>query len=97
MQDPERRRWFRDAKFGLFIHWGGYSAIVRHEWARNRFQIPQAQYDKCARQFNPVDFNADARVDLATSAGVHYLVITSMPHDGSATTTWRSLRIQGIR
>ncbi|MGH9629245.1 MAG: alpha-L-fucosidase, partial [Bryobacteraceae bacterium] len=54
----ERTKWFREAKFGMFIHWGPYSVIGRHEWARHRFQIPQAEYDKYARAFNPVNFDA---------------------------------------
>ncbi len=81
--DPaERTQWFRDAKFGLFIHWGPYSVIGRHEWARDRFQIPQAEYDRYARSFNPVQFDADAWVDLAKRAGTRYMVITSKHHDG---------------
>ncbi len=80
----QRTAWFRDAKFGIFIHWGAYSVIGRHEWARNRFEIPQAEYDKFARQFNPVNFNADAWVDLAANAGARYMVITSKHHDGFA-------------
>lgn len=82
LPEPERRQWFRDAKFGMFIHWGAYSVIGRHEWARNRFQIPQAEYDRYARAFNPVNFNPDTWVDLAQNAGAKYMVITSKHHDG---------------
>jgi alpha-L-fucosidase len=82
LPEAERTRWFREAKFGLFIHWGVYAVIGRHEWARHRFQIPQADYDTYARRFNPVNFNADAWTDLAKSAGVRYIVITSKHHDG---------------
>jgi alpha-L-fucosidase len=82
MTDVDRTAWFRDAKLGMFIHWGPYSVIGRHEWARHRFQIPQAEYDKFARAFNPVKFNADAWVDLARNAGAKYIVITSKHHDG---------------
>ncbi|MBI3280222.1 MAG: alpha-L-fucosidase, partial [Acidobacteria bacterium] len=77
-----RTQWFRDAKFGMFIHWGVYSVIGRHEWARHRMEIPQAEYDRYARRFNPVNFNADAWVDLAKNAGARYIVITSKHHDG---------------
>ncbi len=80
--EAERTRWFQDAKFGVFIHWGVYSVIGRHEWARHRFEIPQAEYDQVARSFNPVNFNADAWVDLAKNAGARYMVITSKHHDG---------------
>ncbi len=82
--DPNsaRTQWFRDAKFGIFIHWGVYSVIGRHEWARQIFQIPQAEYDTYARRFNPVNFDADKWVDLAQTAGARYMVITSKHHDG---------------
>lgn len=82
LPEAERTRWFREAKFGLFIHWGPYAVIGRHEWARHRFQIPQAEYDKFARAFNPVNFDADAWAALAREAGVRYVVITSKHHDG---------------
>lgn len=80
---PEARlEWFKEAKFGMFIHWGAYSVIGRHEWIRQMAQIPQAEYDTYARRFNPVNFNADAWVDLARNAGAKYMVITSKHHDG---------------
>ncbi|MGQ9918027.1 MAG: alpha-L-fucosidase [Bryobacteraceae bacterium] len=82
LPESERTQWFRDAKFGMFIHWGVYSVIGRHEWIRHRAQIPQAEYDKYARRFNPVRFNADEWVTLARDAGARYIVITSKHHDG---------------
>ena len=54
LEGLERTQWFREAKFGMFIHWGPYAVIGRHEWARHRFQIPQAEYGRYARAFNPV-------------------------------------------
>src|SRR5436305_1870795 len=84
LPEPQRSQWFQDAKFGMFIHWGVYSVIGRHEWSRNFYQIPQAEYDVYARQFNPVNYNPDAWVDLAKNAGVKYIVITSKHHDGFA-------------
>lgn len=80
--DTERTRWFREAKFGIFVHWGPYSVIGRHEWARHKLQIPQAEYDKFARQFNPVKFNAAEWTNLFQNAGARYMVITSKHHDG---------------
>lgn len=82
LSPEERTRWFRDAKFGMFIHWGAYSEVGRHEWIRQMAQIPQAEYDVYAKRFNPVNFNADAWVDLAKNAGAKYMVITSKHHDG---------------
>ena len=78
----DRLAWFKEAKFGVFVHWGAYSVIGRHEWARHFYQIPQAEYDKYARQFNPVAFNADSWVSLAQNAGARYMVVTSKHHDG---------------
>jgi alpha-L-fucosidase len=88
LQGNARTQWFRDAKFGMFIHWGPYAVIGRHEWARHLFQIPQAEYDKYARQFNPVNYKPDEWVNLAWDAGARYIVITSKHHDGFS--IWRS-------
>jgi alpha-L-fucosidase len=82
LSPEERLRWFKESKFGMFIHWGAYSEIGRHEWIRHQAQIPQAEYDVYARRFNPAKFNADAWVDLAKNAGAKYIVITSKHHDG---------------
>ncbi len=46
--EADRIKWFHEAKLGVFIHWGAYSVIGRHEWARQYFRIPQAEYDKYA-------------------------------------------------
>ena len=86
--NEERVQWFKNDKFGIFIHWGAYSVIGRHEWARHRFQIPQAEYDQYARQFNPVNFNAEEWTRIIKGAGAKYVVITSKHHDGFA--IWRS-------
>src|SRR5512143_912833 len=83
-QAPDRLEWFRDAKFGLFIHWGVYSMIGREEWARQLLQIPLKDYQYYADNFNPVDFDPDAWAALAKEAGVKYVIITSKHHDGFA-------------
>ena len=80
----DRTAWFRDAKFGLFIHWGVYSMIGREEWARTLLQIPREEYARIAKQFNPVRFDPDEWAALAKEAGVKYIVITSKHHDGFA-------------
>ena len=80
----DRTAWFRDAKFGLFIHWGVYSMIGREEWARTLLQIPRDEYAQLAKDFNPVHFDPDEWVALAKEAGVKYIVITSKHHDGFA-------------
>jgi alpha-L-fucosidase len=91
----ERRlAWFREARFGLFIHWGLYSLPAGEwkgqlvpgigEWIMNRAEIPVKEYEQLAGRFNPVRFDADAWVRLAEEAGMKYIVITSKHHDGFA-------------
>ena len=90
-QDP-RLDWWRDAKFGLFIHWGLYAIPAGEwqgrpipgigEWIMFRARIPVAEYEQLAAQFNPVRFDAAAWVSLARRAGQKYLVITAKHHDG---------------
>ncbi|HEY7393735.1 MAG TPA: alpha-L-fucosidase, partial [Gemmatimonadaceae bacterium] len=89
-----RLAWFRDAKYGLFIHWGLYAIPAGEwkgktipgigEWIQNRARIATPEYAKLAKQFNPVKFNADAWVRMAKDAGMKYIVITSKHHDGFA-------------
>lgn len=74
--------WFKDAKFGMFIHWGVYSMVGRHEWVRHYLQIPLQEYQYYVDNFNPVDYNPDEWVDIAKEAGMKYIVITSKHHDG---------------
>jgi alpha-L-fucosidase len=90
----EKMQWFRDARFGLFIHWGLYCIPAGEwkgqpiagigEWIMNRAKIPVAEYEQLARQFNPVKFNADEWAQMAQDAGMKYVVITSKHHDGFA-------------
>jgi alpha-L-fucosidase len=91
----ERRlEWFREAKYGLFIHWGLYAIPAGEwngkrspglgEWVMLRSVVPVKEYEKLASRFNPVRFNADEWVKLARDAGMKYIVITSKHHDGFA-------------
>lgn len=90
----KRLEWFRDARFGMFIHWGVYAVPAGEwkgkqieglgEWIMNRAKIPVSEYEKLAPQFNPVKFNAEEIVRLAKNAGMKYIVITSKHHDGFA-------------
>jgi alpha-L-fucosidase len=85
-----RMQWWRDARFGMFIHWGLYSVPAgewkgetRHaEWIRTTAQIPLEEYNKFLEQFNPVNFDAEAWVQMAKDAGMKYITITSKHHDG---------------
>ena len=90
-QDP-RLSWWREARFGMFIHWGLYAIPAGiwkgqqipeiGEWIMHTARIPVAEYEPLAPQFNPVRFDAAAWVALAKKAGQRYLVITSKHHDG---------------
>src|SRR6516164_1237222 len=90
----EKMQWFREAKFGLFIHWGLYAVPAGEwkgqfvpgigEWIMNRAKVPVPEYEQLAKQFNPVKFDAEAWAQLAQDAGMKYLVITSKHHDGFA-------------
>jgi alpha-L-fucosidase len=89
-QRDERMQWWRQARFGMFIHWGVYSIPAGTykgkqipgigEWIMEHGDIPVADYEKFAKQFNPV--NADQWVQIAKNAGMKYIVITSKHHDG---------------
>jgi alpha-L-fucosidase len=80
----EARRWFQDAKFGMFIHWGVYSLLGEGEWVMNNKKIPVTEYEKLPGRFNPVSFDAAEWVALAKAAGMKYITITSKHHDGFA-------------
>ncbi|MEZ5103982.1 MAG: alpha-L-fucosidase [Draconibacterium sp.] len=80
----ENREWFRDAKFGLFVHWGVYSILGDGEWVMNQQQIPIHQYEKLPAFFNPTQFNPTEWVAMVKKAGMKYITITSKHHDGFA-------------
>ena len=73
--------WFRDAKFGLFMHFGLYSLLGRHEWVMFRETIPVAEYEKLKDQFTASKFDADFITDMALNAGMKYVTLTSRHHD----------------
>src|SRR4051812_2821510 len=93
-QRDARMKWWREARFGMFIHWGVYSVPAgvykgeesKHigEWIMRDFNIPVDEYAAYTKDFNPVKFNADEWVKLAKNAGMKYIVITSKHHDGFA-------------
>ena len=78
----EAREWYRDAKFGMFIHWGVYSLLGQGEWVMQNREIPVGSYEWLASTFHPVEFDAREWVALAKAAGMRYITITSRHHDG---------------
>jgi alpha-L-fucosidase len=90
----KRMQWWREARFGMFIHWGVYSVPAgiwkgeqsKHigEWLMLDYKIPVAEYAELTKQFNPVKFDAERIVKIAKDAGMKYIVITSKHHDGFA-------------
>ena len=88
----DRMAWWREARFGLFLHWGLYSVPAGQwknetdhaEWIMNTAHIPVEQYEKFKDQFNPVKFDPEAWAQMAEDAGMKYVVITSKHHDGFA-------------
>jgi len=93
-QKDARMKWWREARFGMFIHWGVYSVPAGTyrgkqiggigEWIMNWGKIPVAEYKAFAKQFNPVKYKPEDWVLLAKEAGMKYMVITSKHHDGFA-------------
>jgi alpha-L-fucosidase len=87
---PTDMTWWREARFGMFVHWGLYSILGGEwggrtdyaEWIRNNAHIPLREYDKLVARFNPVRFDADEWLGIAKEAGVGYLTITTKHHDG---------------
>jgi len=77
-----RLRWFNEARFGMFVHWGLYAIWARGEWVMHQERIPPDEYALLAQRFSPDDFNADAWVALAKRAGMKYMVLTTRHHDG---------------
>ena len=92
----QRTQWWRDGRFGMFIHFGVYSHLAGEyrradgsvcrdaEWIKRQCGIPPAEYKQLAAQFNPADFDADAIARTAKEAGQKYIVITAKHHDGYA-------------
>ena len=81
-QRQERTEWFRDARFGMFIHWGVYAIPARGEWVRNQEKLTLEDYQQYVDNFNPKDYDPSEWAKLAKKAGMKYAVITAKHHDG---------------
>ncbi|MCU1233344.1 MAG: glycoside hydrolase, family 29 (alpha-L-fucosidase) [Candidatus Solibacter sp.] len=76
------RDWWFEKRFGMFVHWGLYAIHGLHEQEQWRYRVPRAEYEKLARQWNPVKYDPDAWLDLAAAAGMKYICLTTKHHDG---------------
>ena len=81
-ENIEARKWFQNAKFGLFVHWGVYSVLGDGEWVMNNQNISIQEYEKLPSFFNPTEFDPKKWVKMAKDAGMKYITITSRHHDG---------------
>jgi alpha-L-fucosidase len=81
-QKTQRMKWWTDARFGMFIHWGLYSMPARHEWVKNRERMNNDQYQKYFDNFNPDLFDPHEWAKMAKAAGMKYVVLTSKHHEG---------------
>lgn len=93
-EQDRKMKWWREARFGMFIHWGPYSIlggvyngylqrVGGTEWIMNRCKIPVKEYQEITKTFNPVKYDAEAWVKMAKDAGMKYLIITAKHHDAS--------------
>lgn len=92
MKQEERMKWWREARFGMFVHWGIYTVLAGMwkgskvpgigEWIMHRARIPIEEYEPFAKQLNPVEFNAREWVQIAKNAGMKWIVVTAKHHDG---------------
>src|SRR5688572_15391767 len=77
-----RMKWWHEARFGMFIHWGLYSVRGRHEWVMENEAIPVAEYEQLAHRFQPRPHSARDWARLARRAGMKYMVMTTKHHEG---------------
>lgn len=81
-QQKQRMAWWTDARFGMFLHWGLYSAAARHEWVKNMERMNNERYQKYFERFNPDLFDPTAWAKTAKASGMKYMVLTTKHHEG---------------
>lgn len=81
-QVMKRTEWWRNSRFGMFIHFGAYAVPARGEWVKSNERLTTEQYQKYIDDFNPIDFDAKAWAKTAKAAGMKYAVLTAKHHDG---------------
>ena len=79
----ERMKWYQDARFGMFIHWGLYSIPARGEWVRSTEEMPEEEYLPFMKEFDARDYNPKQWAKEAKAAGMKYVVLTAKHHDVS--------------
>ena len=94
MSEKDNKTWFKEAGYGMMVHWGLYSVLGGQyrgkiarpyaEWIQSQFAIPKAEYEQLAKVFNPICFQAEHWVKMAKECGMKYVVVTSKHHDGFA-------------
>ena len=77
-----RTEWFRNDRFGMFIHWGLYAIPARGEWVMSKEKMTVDEYRKYFEEFNPTEYNPREWAKLAKEAGMKYVVLTAKHHDG---------------
>ena len=92
MMNMNSKEWFKEAKYGMMIHWGLYSILAGEwqgkrmagigEWIQQYYRIPISEYEQLAKVFNPIYFNAEEWVKLAQDSGMKYMVVTAKHHEG---------------
>ena len=78
----ERMKWYQEARFGMFIHWGLYAIPARGEWVRSCEEMSKEDYMRYFNEFNPSDYDPKAWAKAAKRAGMKYVVLTAKHHDG---------------
>ena len=81
-QKTQRMKWWTDARFGMFIHWGLYALPARHEWVKNYERMTSEQYQKYFEMYNPDLYNPKEWARMAKEAGMKYVVLTAKHHEG---------------
>lgn len=82
LNNSERMKWFTEARFGMFIHWGLYAIPARGEWVRSQERLSNEDYQQYFEEFNPTKYDPKAWARVAKAAGQKYVVMTSKHHDG---------------
>lgn len=81
-QKMQRMKWWTDARFGMFIHWGLYALPARHEWVKNHERMTNDDYQKYFEVFDPDLYNPKEWAKKAREAGMKYVVLTAKHHEG---------------